>query len=849
MKKYILYSFITLVAAFSLAGCGSNAISDDGNGVNTSVLEVIPGKVDKNGLGFRINMPVIKKLDQSVNLKLDNFDLDLNGCSVNAVQVNPDPLLLDGSKGQSKTITVSGQLLQDCTPTSYILYADETITEAGKSKILQRVKLVEALLDVNGNPTATTNTNPSGAEYRLTNPSTPLVINQSNEIKNITVGVVDKLGVGVEGIMVKVTAINDPKYGVIESASSVRTDSSGRAAFSYRSPEDVAAVDGERIYVTLLMDINGTIADQKVVEIEFQKVDQNVTMPIVVIGNNYKEIVLTQNSQNAQIEVQVFERSSNVPYTTGNVRVSLPSKVLDGIDVGSFSQYSVPVGSNGKAVFNYNGPQDLQKLIDNNETNAIFEFYHELNPTQKESVVAIYDLQAGYIPANYILTTSSQDGKQTMNLDTVKTFTLYLKDDLGTLVDDNKINSITIRSQNTIIGKLIDPNDGSEETLLTFNGSDAVNSKSFSVKTNTLSGLLPIKIDIDFTNASGEADQRSFTMNIVVFSGPPTAISISYVGVEQNEAVGKYIEKFAVTVTDAYNNPVNTKPFVATGAIVEYAVDGSSPTGERTTTSPRLWHGTLDPRGTLEAIGGNRAQFTTTSDTFNYVDINNDRLVVFGAGFVYEALGKWDLESVAPQLLELKDDYYGQTRSDLGFAVGHNNRQNLCTTDQREYVGNMKSDSYQIDENGHALIEFEYDYHLTGKDIMVWVNLTGYQSDENLTTRIGEAQKHTLRGNGLIAIPENGYSVPKGQTVLGAKFAIHHENAPEWYINGKFGWAVKSGSTCMWSIDDTSNYVDARTCYGSAYISFTLTAPDDKDCTFAIERVNVSEEFTGVSTH
>ena len=119
-------------------------------------------------------------------------------------------------------------------------------------------------------------------------------------------------------------------------------------------------------------------------------------------------------------------------------------------------------------------------------------------------------------------------------------------------------------------------------------------------------------------------------MNIVVFSGPPTAMSISYAGVEQNATVAKYIEKFAVTVTDAYNNPVNTQPYIAVGAIVEFAVDGSSATGERNEASPRLWHGLNDPHGTLEAIGGNRAQFTTASDIFNHVDINNERLVVFG---------------------------------------------------------------------------------------------------------------------------------------------------------------------------------------------------------------------------
>ncbi|NKQ40493.1 MAG: hypothetical protein HF962_02870 [Sulfurovum sp.] len=686
-----------------------------------------------------------------------------------------------------------------------------------------------------------------GSQYSLTSTTTPLTVNTDNEIRTISAVVIDQSAVGVKDVDVSITAISDVKYGAIVSASTIKTDASGRATFTYKAPRSVADVDGNSTTVKLFLSDYLTV--EKNITIKFDKIDENISVPIVVISHNYKELNITQNSQNIQIEVQVFEQGTNTPYTAGNVKVSLPSHVTQGVDVGSFSAYTVAVGSNGKAVFNYTGPQDLQALIDSGEMSATFQFFHENNPTQKEQVVAIYNLQAGYIPANYLLSTSSSDGKQTMDLNKLKTFTLYLKDDQGTLIDDASINNITIISQNSLVGKSVDASSGNEVTTLTFSGNDAINSKSFSVKTNTLSGLLPIEIEVNFTDANGAVGSRKITMNIVVLSGPPTAMSISYTGVEHNTTVAKYTEKFAVTVTDAYNNPVNTKPYIATGAIVEYAVDGSSPTGTRTVISPRLWHGTNDPRGELEAIGGNKAQFTTTTDVFNHVDINNDRLVVFGAGYVYESLGKWDLDSIASQVLTLKDDYYGITRSDLGFAVGHNNRQDLCEPDQREYVGNMKSKSYQIDENGHVLIEFEYDYHLTGKNIMVWVNLTGFQADNNTTGRIGEAKKHTLRGNGLVPVPENGYSIPKGKTRAGQSFAIHHENASEWYINGKFGWRIKSGSTCGYSIDDSTNLYDARTCYGAAKIIFTLTAPADKDCTFAIEGINTRSEFTGVNTH
>ena len=682
--------------------------------------------------------------------------------------------------------------------------------------------------------------------YNLTNVTTPLIVNYDNELKSISVDVVNQSNVGIEGIDVNISVVNGIQYGAIISASTTKSDSSGRALFSYKAPADVSMINGQSTVLTLSMETNGVVITRDVT-LEFNKIDTNITVPIVVIANNFKEMNLTQNSQNVQMEIQVFKQGTNTPYTSGNVAVSLPDEVLTGTDVGSFSEYSVPVGPNGKAVFNYTGPQDLQTLIDNGDMNATFKFFHEENPTQQETITVIYDLQAGYIPANYVLSTSSSDGNQTMGLNLLKSFTLYLKDDQGTLVDDTAINALTITSQNTLVGKLVDAtNSGNNVATLTFTGADAINSKSFSVQTYTLSGLLPIEITVGFTDGNGDSKSLTITMNIVVLSGPPTALSISYAGVEVNATTAKYIEKFAVTVTDTYNNPVNTRPYIATGAIVEYSVDGFSATGNRTTTSPRLWHGINDSRGELEALGST-AQFTTIVDTFNWIDINNDRLVVFGDGFAYEAFGKWDLDSVSNQLLGLKDNYFGTTRSNVLFAAGHNNRQDLCSVDARQYVGNMKAKNYQLDQDGHAFIEFEYDYHLTGKDIMVWVNLTGFQADNGNTGRIGDAKKHTLRGAGFVS-PE-AYSLPVGGSGI-FRFTVEHENAPEVYRNGHFSTATE-GSCTVVGIVDYSNMHDARECTNTkGYIYLDVRNDTAEVCTVQLSdgSIVVTPEFNGVSS-
>ncbi len=684
--------------------------------------------------------------------------------------------------------------------------------------------------------------------YSFYNATTPLEITQANTNYVIKAQVLLDAHPAV-GKTVELAAFPSI-YGDVKSYN-LTTGEDGYAIFEYSSPE-IMPVNGSVTELKLdFKDENNVTITQDIL-LNFNSVgggvDANVSVPVVVISNSYKNIELTSNSQTLQMEIQVFDKGTNTPYTTGNVKVSLPDSVLTGTDVGRFTEYVVPVGTDGRAIFNYTGPQDLQGLVNAGETGATFAFHHEENPTNKESVVVTYDLTNNYIPANYVLTTSSSDGNQTMGLQTMKSFTLYLKDDQGTLVDHAKITEIKIESKNTLIGKLVDAaNGGANVSVLSLSGTDAVNSKSFPVKTYTLSGLLPVEITVNFNDANGESQTLTVNMNIVVFSGPPTAMSISYAGVEQNSTIAKYIEKFAVTVTDAYNNPVNTKPYVAVGSMVEYAVDGSSGTGTRNTTSPRLWHGSNDSHGNLNGIGGNKAQFETAADIFKYVDFSNDKLVIFGSSFVYEALGKWDIEPNADNVLDLKDDYSGSDRAGLYYAVGHNNRQDLCKTDGTEYVGTMKANNYQLDDNGNALIEFAYDYHLTGKDIMVWVNLTGFQADNNSTGRIGEAKKHTLRGNGLMS--RESYLVKAGSTGVELHFDVHHENAPEWYRNGHFGFAYQGCH--VQGIIDHSNDHDARVCTNGAvaYVDLNVSNPTTEDCTISLVNIAVSNEFNAVDEY
>jgi len=846
MRKY-LFSVLTLFLLFILSGCGSNSKPD---GTTSAPAKPVAVEMQKNyivqdtsGMNFTLAMPITKKLDSSYNVTLSGYDLTVAGCSMSTTpSYSPAALALNGDLNSVETLYITGTFDQNCTIGGYTFTATQKVTKGSNIDI----EAFSATFDYSNPGGGGGLTPPSAQGYSFYNATTPLEITQADAHYDVKVQVLLDAH-PIEGKTVELSAFPSI-YGNV-STYSVTTGSDGYAVFDYSAPT-IMPVDGSVTELKLDFKDDNNITITQDILLTFNAVgggtDTNTSVPVVVVSSYYQNMTLTQNSETREMEIQVYDRGTNTPYTTGNVKVSLPDSVLTGTDVGSFTEYVVPVGTNGKAIFNYTGPQDIQTLVDAGETGASFAFYHEENSGSREGITVTYDLSNGYVPANYVLTTSSSDGNQTMGLQTMKTFTLSLKDDQGTPVDDAKITQITIESKNTLIGKLVDTaNGGNDVSVLTFNGVDAVNSKSFPVRTYTLSGLLPIELTVTF-NANGRAQTLTVNMNIVVFSGPPTAMSISYAGVEQNSTVAKYIEKFAVTVTDAYNNPVNTRPYIATGAMVEYAVDGSSGSEVRNTTSPRLWHGVDDSHGDLNGIGGNKAQFETATDVFKYVDFSNDKLVIFGSGYVYEALGKWDInDSGSYNILELKDDYNGSDRSGLFFAVGHNNRQDLCKTDGTEYVGTMKANNYQLDDNGHALIEFEYDYHLTGKDIMVWVNLTGFQADNNTTGRIGEAKKHTLRGNGLMS--RESYLVRAGSTGVELHFNVHHENAPEWYRNGHFGFAYQGCK--VEDIIDHSNLHDARVCTNGAvaYVDLNVSNPSADDCTISLVNIAVSNEFNGVT--
>lgn len=891
MKNSIILAFFASLV-FALSGCGSNGMSDGGGvGTDEKLFKAEASRIVFSDLDFNTVIPFTKDIDQNIKLAFTNFNLSLGGCEIDGdVTFSPDTLELIGLKNTKKDLNITGKVKNNCTLTGYTLTADETIMEGSKSKT-NNVNILLTRVDENGNVISepVVGDSDSDSAYGFINTSN-VVIGHGSEKVDIGVQLVYN-GVPVSGKEITMRAF-DNRNGAILNGYNITTNSVGYAIFHYMAPEKLDDVNGTTVGLIMQFDENIThirTSANVIFSETTDSIEGNVSLPIVVIPVNQREVVLDSNSKTVDIAIKVFKDIS--PYTQGSVKVELPTKVLDGADVGLFSAYEVPVNSQGVATFSYTGPSNLQALIANDDNESIFKFYHVENGENKQDLKVLYQLPPDdYVSRNYEIAIVTS-GDFSMGIpEKAKTFNVLLKakDSAGNdaVLTSENITKIEVLTTNSTIAQILDTAAGTLVDRLELNPD---NNSPFILKSKKLSGLVPVQVIIEFVDVNGKTHSDvagsdfpalKIIVNIRVFSGPPSSISISYISTAQDVNRSKYIEKFAISVVDEYNNRVNTQPNISLGAIVGYAVDGSEASSTETENSKRLFYGKSDidngsANGEIKELGDADASTTefedntaARADVFQYVNAegnNTDKLVIFGTGKQYEAMGKWDIELGGDNhTLTLADNYFGIDRSGLSYAVGHNYYQDQCREDGREWSGNTDSETYKLDEEGTVVIDFKYDYHLGGKDALIWVNLDGIQPDTGAITRIGEANKAPLRTMGLTKTPSNGYTLPKGTSGTGT-FAIWHENAPERYRNAKFGYDVKSGSTCYSIEIASSNYLDARTCnntvlgdhdnnattppipfgnsFGGAFVTFYLEAAPDKDCTFDLENIRVSSEF------
>ncbi len=669
----------------------------------------------------------------------------------------------------------------------------------------------------------------SGFTPTLILSESPLRFTKNAEQRKFSVKVIDESGAPVDsGSVSFIYPQSSKNAGTITPAVSDIKD--GVADFSFKAPENLNSISS----AVFTFYYNGDKVNSKKLTVYYSLYVPPVTPPdpkptySTVVSPSSLSIL--QNSQSFNLSVSVFD-SYNVPVDKGKVKIIYPSSVLSGTDVGSFTPSQADV-SGGKATFTYTGPSDLASLVNSGHTGETFQFYFEDDISHRSNLSVMYNPTPGdIIPTSYKIIFQPQDGKYDISLQQKKPFAVAIVDNKNNAVADIDVHELNVSVENIAISSLED-SSGNIDTNLHYNGKNNITASFIS---NTKSGLAPLHVSGYFKDVNGIDRYIDDTFNIIILSGPPTAISFSYVGTAQDKDRAKFIEQFAISVTDKYFNPVSTHPNVSVGAIVGYALKDSSNKESRifedSSTLGRLHNDTFDLNQILNL---------STTD----IDLANDHLATFGNGYVYPASGGWSFDNFNATTLSLTPGQYdGDDTSNLGYAVGHNLRQDPCITG-RKWLGQtkLKGDTTTLDDKGTAVIELSYDYYLTGKDIVLYANIVGQDNQLNRELKIGEAQKRTLRGHG-ISFDNKSFST---KATSSGSFCLWMDDTPEPYRNANFGYDTLSISDGCASYSINSIPSPVTTCNnnnGHACVTLTATATAGEECTISATNAWIRSEF------
>ena len=557
---------------------------------------------------------------------------------------------------------------------------------------------------------------------------------------------------------------------------------------------------------------------------------------LVILPKNTVE--LTLNQEPVTIEVKVVESGNASPFLSGDVKILYPkAEVLAGRDVGIFKASSIAV-ENGIVKFDYTGPTQLSE---NNDT-LVFYFYHESNPSDLKKFSFTINPEPGQIVLKgYTLRSDITEDDAVVGPDTEKKISFFLEEATQekTLVADSKIDYLRVSTLNPALAVLSSTEAETNTTSILL--SSGKNSFTIIAKSLTLSGIVALKVDASFTDINSKTQVISKVFNLLITSGPPSAMSITYDGTAESEVAG-FVEHWTLRVTDKYNNLVNTNPVVSMGMIVGFAED-SSGSGVRGSSNYLYFKANDSTKnGTIKKIDNT---FTSLTNVFANVNAATDTLVLFGennlTNYTYDASGKWDFTYESDAVLKLTDIYDGKDVSNLGFAVGRNYRQ---IPGHGEAIANIypQDNNYTLGSTGTMNLEIAGDNYLIGKDLMVWVNLLGYDLVDEKTIKTGEAEKITIRNFGIEASP---ISVSRGTiSTEENRIYIYAEKTGETYKDARFSYDIKlSDNLKLVDFNDTNILLDTNTSF-SAYVNIYVDDVDgNKTGTIELTNLKINTEF------
>ena len=810
------------------------------NGTDLNVTFKLSGSTDVNDtlrIDFNTTAPIKDYTDYRLSLvdvnrtiisasQVEVFDLYLEDNSTGIVKpAVGDVIVIDYFAGNYGTVDTFSATTDSNGHVQFTYTAPVDLVDVNDTNIIFRI---ENTTDENNTVSSTfTVSTDASLLASLQLVTSEITLSQNAQTKQITVLAFNGNGEAFDGGFVSVrypTKITDDNVsGGLFSETSVNIVN-GQALFNFIGPDPLVSESS----------LNFTFVYSK-------DSDKNTTLtvkyipavPKIVVDDG--NITVTQNGELVTVNISVYDENY-APYQDGNIKIKYPASVLTGKDIGSFNTSSVVV-VDGKVSFLYTAPNPL----DGNDS-ALFTFYHDAQPALSEK-----DFNVSMVPdANQTVLTNydlNATYETSMKLETSKGMTFYVEDDSGTKIPDSNVTSITVTVLNASLATLEDTEGNTGSSLSVTDK----NNVQINLKTNTISGVVPVQVLAEFKDANNADQNLTKVFNVVILSGPPTAMSLSYASTSQNSEFAKFIENWVLTVTDKYNNLVNTTPAVSMGALIGYA-DSSDTTSNA---ANYLYYPSATNDGNL--TDDNPDHFTSSDTPFDNVDLVNDKLVLFGGvGYKFNAYGKWDLNAIsASNQLELTDDYNGSRVEGLGYTVGHNFRNEVCSGNS--VVANVyaKDGNNILSTTGSMIIQVEYDYYLTGKSVVLWTNLVG--ENNNTAVRVGLGRKITLRAEGL---ESDVYSVSKdynGTISLPVKIS----NTVEKYQNGNFEYAIKVSNKITVNNRVTTSMSDIYNCAlttteatgivvkhnGTAYVDVNIT--NDGTTTGTIQLVNIlpSNEF------
>ncbi len=464
------------------------------------------------------------------------------------------------------------------------------------------------------------------------------------------------------------------------------------------------------------------------------------------------------------------------------------------------------------------------RLNYNGTTNTV-KYQSEFKPITIDGNITHEDITSIF---DYGVQLQAQDNQPKTELDSKKRYKLlFVNLDNNSSVKADRVHSITIKSSDPSKVKLIDPNNyindnGEAHSELTFKEKNEID---LYIQTYNKSGVVNFDVDVNYTNNRGEIYDLQTRTSLVILSGAPTAFSINSAGVEYKEDTKWFEQKFLISASDKYNNIVNIASKINVSAMADFTRD---------TNGKRILYGKFSNiKGQIETDKeSHSALLKTSTNIFDNIDTTRDFLLLFGNITANEALGKWDIDAYnySSNTLGLTDSYYGENHNDLGFAVGHNYYNEVCSSESKEWELNIDSTDgiYQLDNEGKTYVTLKFPAYMIGKKIALSVNFSGKEQ------RSGEVHFETLHSFQGVKTPEDITIDANTTTTITKSFAFEIDTGSAdrfWVKNAKVICKTKSDNIIITAFSENSEIKNISDCANSengeiAYWNLTLKLKD-----------------------